>query len=80
MEGNPSGSSVYGIFQAEILDGLSFPTPGNLTDPGTELTSPTLAGRFYTTVCYLGSPLYKVPKSFLFFLSGTFIRPGTEAA
>ena len=50
MYGNPPGSSVYGIFQAEILDGLSFPTPGNLTNPGIELTSPTLAGRFYTTV------------------------------
>ena len=50
MDGNPPGSSIYGIFQAEILDRLPFPTPGNLTNPGIELTSPTLADRFYTTV------------------------------
>ena len=29
---------------------------------------------------HLRSPLHKVPKSFSFFLSGTFIRPGTEVA
>ena len=33
----------------EHWSGLSFPTPGNLPDPGIEPTSPTLAGRFFTT-------------------------------
>ena len=34
------GSSVPGIFQARILDGLPFPTPGGLPDLGIEPTSP----------------------------------------
>ena len=34
------GSSVHGIFQARVLDGLPFPTPGDLPDPGIEPTSP----------------------------------------
>ena len=41
------GSSVHGIFQARMLF-----IPGNLPDPGIELvslTSPELAGRFFTT-------------------------------
>ena len=33
----------------EHWSGLLFPTPGNLPDPGIEPTSPTLAGRFFTT-------------------------------
>jgi len=28
---------------------LPCPPPGDLPDPGTELTSPVLAGRFFTT-------------------------------
>ena len=32
----------------EYWSGLSFPSPGNLPDPGMELTSPTSAGRFFT--------------------------------
>ena len=46
------GSAVHGIFQARILDGLPFPTPGDLPDPGMELAflaPPALAGRFFTT-------------------------------
>ena len=37
----------------EHWNGLSFPTPGDLPDPGIEpvsLESPVLAGRFFTTV------------------------------
>ena len=34
----------------EYWIGLPFPTPGDLTDPEIEPTSPALAGRFSTTV------------------------------
>ena len=33
------GSSVHGIFQARILDGLPFSSPGDLFGPGVEPTS-----------------------------------------
>ena len=33
----------------EYWNGLPFPSPGDLSDPGIEPTSPTLAGRFFTT-------------------------------
>ena len=36
------GSTVHGIFQAGILSGFAFPSPGNLPNPGTELGSPAL--------------------------------------
>ena len=36
------------MFQ-EYRSGLPFPSPGHLPDPGTELTSPALAGGFFTT-------------------------------
>ena len=49
------GSSVHGIFQARILEShsleLPFPSPGALSNPGIKpasLTSPALAGRFFT--------------------------------
>ena len=46
------GSSVHGISQARNTGaGLSFPSPGNLPNPGIELTSlesPALVGRFFT--------------------------------
>ena len=38
-----------GIFQAKILDGLPFPPPGDLPNPGIEPASPALAGKFFTT-------------------------------
>ena len=44
--------SVHGIFQARIVETVSFPPPGDLLDPGVEpvpLTSPALAGRFFAT-------------------------------
>ena len=46
------GSSVYGVFQARIWTRLTFPTPGNLPDPGIEpcdSVSPALASRLFTT-------------------------------
>ena len=51
-DGSLPGFSVHGIFQARILGGLPFPSPGDLPDPGIEpvsLASPALAGRFCTT-------------------------------
>ena len=36
------GASVQGILQGRILDGLPFPSPENLPDPGIKLGSPAL--------------------------------------
>ena len=52
MDCSLPGSSVHGILQARILDywnGLPFPSPGNLLDPGMESASSALAGGFFTT-------------------------------
>ena len=38
-----------GFPRQEHWSGLSFPPPGDFPDPGIKLTSPTLAGRFFTT-------------------------------
>ena len=46
---SPPGSSVHKILQAIILEWLACPPPGDLPDPGIELTFPKLAGRFFTT-------------------------------
>ena len=43
------GSSVHGIFRKEYWSGLPFPCPGDLPNPGIELTSAALAGCFFTT-------------------------------
>ena len=39
---NLPGSSVHGIFQARIMSGLPFPSPGNLPNPGIKPVSPAL--------------------------------------
>ena len=50
MDYSPPGCSVCGIVQARILEWVAiFPSPGDLPDPGIELQSPELAGRFFTT-------------------------------
>jgi len=52
MECSPPGSSLHGIFQARILDELSFPPPGDLPNPGIKpasLRSSASAGRFFST-------------------------------
>ena len=38
-----------GFPQQEYWDGLTFPPPGNLPDPGIEPQSPALTGGFFTT-------------------------------
>ena len=52
MDHNLPGSSVYVILQQEYWSGLPLPPPGDLPHPGIELaslTSPALAGGFFTT-------------------------------
>ena len=38
-----------GFSRQEYLSGLSFPSPGDLPDPGIEPESPAFAGEFFTT-------------------------------
>ena len=38
-----------GFSRQEYWSGLSFPSPGDLPDPGIELSSPALIGGFFTT-------------------------------
>ena len=45
----PPGSSAHGPFQARILEGLPFPTPGDLPSPRIEPRSPASTGRFFLT-------------------------------
>ena len=49
MDCSPPGSSVHGVFQARKWNGLSFPPPGDLPDPGVKPASPALAGGFFIT-------------------------------
>ena len=37
-----------GLSRQEYQNGLPFPSPGNLPNPGIEPVSPALAGRFFT--------------------------------
>ena len=46
---SPLGSSVHGFPRQEYWSGLPFPSPGDLLNPGIELTSPVLAGGFFAT-------------------------------
>ena len=52
-----------GFPRQEYWTGLPFPSPGDLPDPGIKLTSPALAGGFFTTDPP-GKPSYKlgIPK------------------
>ena len=46
-----------GFPRQEYWSGFPFPSSGDLLDPGIELKSPTLAGRFFTTELP-GKPLH----------------------
>ena len=48
----------------EYWSGLPFPSPGDLPEPGMELTSPALAGKFFTT-----TPPGKLEYMFYYFLN-----------
>ena len=52
---SPLASSVHGISQTRILGWVTFPSPGDLPDPGIKPMSSALAGGFFTTG-YQGSP------------------------
>ena len=59
------GSSVHGIFQARVQEGLPCPPPGDLPNPGTEPPSHvSCVGRciLYHS-CHLGSPLCSIPET-----------------
>ena len=52
MDCSQPSSSVHEILQVRIQDWVAISSPGDLPNPGTEpgsLTSPALAGRFFTT-------------------------------
>ena len=52
LDCSPLHSSVHGIFRQEHWNGLPFPTPGYLPNPGIELVSlmpSALTGRVFTT-------------------------------
>ena len=52
MDRSLPGSPVHGIHRQEYRNGLLFPPPGGLPDPGIESespVSPALAGGFFTT-------------------------------
>ena len=57
MDCNPPGSSVHEIFQARIVEGLPFPSPGDLPNPGIELGSLALQANSLLTELQ-GNPLY----------------------
>ena len=42
MDCSSPGSSVHGIFQVKMLEGMPLPCPGDLPYPGIELGSPAL--------------------------------------
>ena len=42
MDCSPPGSSVHGTLQARIVEGLLFPSPGDLPNPGIEPGPPAL--------------------------------------
>ena len=48
MDYNPPGSLSMGFARQEYWNGLPFPSPGDLSDPGMEPTSPALAGGFFS--------------------------------
>ena len=60
MDYSPPGSSVHGILQARILEGVAMPSSRGSFQPRIDpesLMSPALAGRFLTT--YTSTPLHR---------------------
>ena len=49
MDCSLPGSLSMGFSGQEYQSGLPFPSPGNVPNPGIKPSSPTLAGRFFTT-------------------------------
>ena len=46
---SPPGSSVHGISQERMLEGVAIPSPGHLPNPGIKPASPALAGGLFTS-------------------------------
>jgi len=64
---SPPGSSVHGFSRQEYWSGWPFLSPGDLTDPGIELTYPALAGGFFITELPGNCKIYlKICKHHLF--------------
>ena len=62
MDYSPPGFSVCGIFQARILEWFAIFSSRNIPDPRIEpvsLSSPILAGRFFTTESPGKQTIYK---------------------
>ena len=57
MDWSLPGSSVHGILWQEYWNGLSFPSPGDLPDPGIKPWSPTLQFFFFNHLSHQGSTL-----------------------
>jgi len=55
MDCSQPGSTVHGFPRQEYWSGFPLPFPGDIADPGIKLTSPALAGRFFT-LSHQGSP------------------------
>ena len=49
-------SLSMGFPRQEYWGGMPFPSPGTLPDPGIELKSSALVGRFFSPLSHLGSP------------------------
>ena len=59
MDCSPPGPSVHGTLQARILEWVAMPSSRDLPDPGIKaasLSSPALAGRFFTTSATCEAP------------------------
>ena len=67
MDCSLPGSSVHGILQAKILEGVATPSPGDLPDPGIEPRSPA-----FTTVPP-GKPQTYLAVIFTFSFPGKFL-------
>ena len=81
MDCSPPGSTVHGIFsRQEYWNGLPFPSPGDLPDPGVEPRSLALANGFSTTH-QLGKPIkstvFQLKKKRVPFIFGCCSRGGT---
>ena len=59
MDCSPPGFSVHEIFQARILEGLPFPSPGDLPNPGIEPRFPALQADSLPTELQ-GKPIQKI--------------------
>ena len=64
MGHSPPGSSVHGILQARYWSGLSFPSPGDLPDPGIESMSLSLLHWHVDSLLLAppGKPCYRYSK------------------